>query len=84
VVDITNDMRVRLENYLSTLNWALDCAVHNHSLGGDSPCDLGFARDNERSAMDLTLDLPIDLDQTLRSDTAHNLQSFGDNGSTTP
>jgi hypothetical protein len=61
VMDVANDVRLRLENHLSALNGALDSPVHDHSLGGDGSGDLGFARDNERSAMQLTLYLPIDL-----------------------
>ena len=76
-------MRLRLENHRSALNGPLDSPVHDHSLGGDGSGDLGFARDNERRAMHLTLYLPIDLNQTLRSHYAYNFEAFGNHRSPT-
>jgi hypothetical protein len=40
-----------------------------------------FARDNKRSAVNLTLDLTVDLYQPLRRYTPNNLQPLGDNRS---
>jgi hypothetical protein len=62
VMDIAHDMCLRLENHVSALNGALDSPVHNRSLGFYSRGDMGFARDNERSAVQFALDLPVDLD----------------------
>jgi hypothetical protein len=62
VMDIADDMRLRLENHVSALNGAFDSPVHNHPLGLYSRGDMGFARDNERSTVQLALDLPVDLD----------------------
>jgi hypothetical protein len=61
VVNIANDMRLRLQDNVSALNRALDSSVHNHSFGCDSSGDMSLTRDNERSAVQLAFDLPIDL-----------------------
>jgi hypothetical protein len=62
VMDIADNMRLRLENHVSALNGAFDSPVHNHSLSFHSRGDMGFARDNERSAVQFALNLPVDLD----------------------
>jgi hypothetical protein len=61
-MDIANDIRLRLENHVSALNGAFDSTVDNHSTGFYSRGDMGFARDNEGSAVQFALDLPVDLD----------------------
>ena len=51
VMNVADDIGLRLENHLSALNGALDFSVHNNSLGCDGSGDLRFSRDNERSAI---------------------------------
>lgn len=77
MLDIADDMRLRLQNDFSPLNRALNTPVDNHSLGFDSPPDMSFPRDKERSAVQFPVDLPIDLNQALCGNTTYNLQSFG-------
>src|SRR4030042_382538 len=52
---------------------------HADLLGLDVARDGGRRRDDERGAMQISLDLAVDLDQALGRDAADNLQSFGDN-----
>jgi hypothetical protein len=61
-MNIANDMRLRLKHHLAALNGALHSTVHNYPLSSDTSDDLGTRRDNERSAMQVTLYLTIDLD----------------------
>jgi hypothetical protein len=62
VMNIANDMCLRLEHYVTALNGALHPTVHNHLLGSDTSDNLGLRRDDERYAMQIALYLPIDLD----------------------
>ena len=61
VMDIANDVRLRLKDHLSALNGALHSTVYHHSLGSDGPGDMGFAGDNQRSAVQFAIYPPIDL-----------------------
>ena len=65
VMNIANDMGLRFKDNLAALDGSLHLTVHNHALGNDSSDDLGLRRDNERSAMQVTLYLTIDLDQAI-------------------
>ena len=62
VMNIANDMRLRLKHHFATLDGSLYLTVHDHPLCSDSSDDLGLRGDNERSAMLVTLYLTIDLD----------------------
>jgi hypothetical protein len=62
VMNIANDMRLRPKHHVAALNGTLDSAVHNNSLSNDTSDDLGLWRDNQRSAMQVTLYLTIDFD----------------------
>jgi hypothetical protein len=65
VVNIANDMRLRFQNNVSTLNRTLDFPDHTlscNSSGNMSPAGDG---DNERSAVQFAVNLTIDLDQAL-------------------
>ena len=42
-MNITNNMRMRLENHLAALNGTLDPSVNDHSLGGNSSGDMSSA-----------------------------------------
>ena len=81
VVNIAHDMCLRLQNDVSAFNRTLDRPVHNHSLGLNRSRNMSLARDNERSAVEFTFDLTIDLDQALCGHATHNLQPLGDNRS---
>ena len=61
-MNIANDMCLRFEHYVTSLNGALHPTVHNHLLRSDTSDDLGVRRDNERRAMEVTFYLTIDLD----------------------
>ena len=60
-MNIANDMRLRLENHVTALDGPLNFTVHNHALSNDTSDDLGLRRDNERSALQVALNLTIDL-----------------------
>jgi hypothetical protein len=47
VVNIANDMCLRLEKHLSSLNRAFDFTVYNHALGCDGSGDMSSAGDDE-------------------------------------
>ena len=51
VMNIANDMRLRLKHHVAALNGPLHFTVHDHPLCSDTSDDLGLRRDNERSAM---------------------------------
>lgn len=70
VMNIANNMRLRLEHYVATLNGALHRTVHNHLLSGNASDNPALRRDNERSAMQVALYLTIDLDQAFCGDIA--------------
>ena len=78
-MDVTDDMRLRLEHDFSPLNWSFHSTVDNHPIGRNDSSNLGLTRDDEGSAMQFTFDLPVDFHQALRGDAANNLQPFGDN-----
>jgi hypothetical protein len=61
MMDVANDMRLRFKDYLSTLNGSFYSSVHNHPVGDYGSGDLCFVRDKKGSAVQLTLDLPVDL-----------------------
>ena len=42
VMNIANDMRLRLKHHFATLDGSLDFTVHDHSLCGNSSDDLGL------------------------------------------
>jgi hypothetical protein len=62
VMNIANDMRLRLKHHFAALNGALHSTVHNHALSSDASDDLRLRGDNERSAVQIALYLTIDLD----------------------
>jgi hypothetical protein len=47
MVNIANDMRLRLENHVAALDGPLNFTVNNHALSNDTSDDLGLRRDNE-------------------------------------
>jgi hypothetical protein len=62
MVNIANDMCLRLENHVAALDGPLNFTVNNHALSNDTSDDLGLRRHNECSALQVALYLTIDLD----------------------
>ena len=62
VINIANDMGLRLKHHVAALDGPLHSTVHNHLLRVDTSDNLGLWRHNERSALQVTLNLTIDLD----------------------
>ena len=81
MLDVADDMRARLEHDLAAANGALDPPVDHHAVGLDAARDGGLRRDEERGAMQIPLDMAVDLDQALGRDAAYDLQTFGNDGS---
>jgi hypothetical protein len=61
VMNIANDMRLRLKHHFAALDGSLHFTVHDHPLRRDTSDDLGLRGDNECRAMQVTLNLTIDL-----------------------
>jgi hypothetical protein len=70
MMNISYDMRLRLKHHVAALNWPLHFTVHNHLLGSNASDNPTLRRNNERSAMNITLYLTIDLDQAFCGDMA--------------
>jgi hypothetical protein len=51
MVNVPDNVRLRFEDDVATVNGALNPTVHDHALGRDTTSDLGTWRDNERSAV---------------------------------
>ena len=51
VMNIANDMRLRLKHHFAALDGSLYLTVHDHPLCSDTSDDVGLRRDNERIAM---------------------------------
>jgi hypothetical protein len=81
VVEIANDLRLRLQNNVDALNRTFDFPIHNHSLGGNSSGNMRPARNDERGAVQFAVDLTVDLDQAFGRDGPYNLQPLGDDRS---
>ena len=62
MVNIANDMCLRLEKHLSSLNRAFDFTVYNHALGCDGSGDMSPTGDHEGRAVKFAVNLSIDLD----------------------
>ena len=61
VVNIANDMCLRLQNNLTALNRTLNFSINDYALGCDGSGDMSPAGDHEGSAMKFAVNLPIDL-----------------------
>jgi hypothetical protein len=62
VVNIANDMSLRLQNNVIALNRPLNISIYNHALGENDPINMSPARDYEGRAVKLAVNLTIDLD----------------------
>ena len=51
VMNIANDIRLRLKHHFAALDGSLYLTVHDHPLCSDTSDDVGLRRDNERIAM---------------------------------
>jgi hypothetical protein len=62
VVNIADDMSLRLQNYLSSLDRTFDFPVHHHALGCNRSSDMGPPGNYERRAVQFAFNLTVDLD----------------------
>ena len=62
VVNIADDMSLRLQNNVTALNWTLNFSIHNHALGCNDSVDMSPASDDEGRAVKFAVNLAIDLD----------------------
>ena len=51
MVNIANDMSLRFQNYLASLDWTFDSSVHHHTLGCNDSVDMSPAGDDEGCAV---------------------------------
>ena len=73
MVNITDDMCLRLQNNVTALNRTLNFSIHNHALGDNDSINMSPARNHEGRAVKLAVNLTVDLDQILGGDAANNL-----------
>ncbi len=64
-MDITLHMGAFLERDILAAYGAVHASVHDDVLGHYGPSDLPYIANDERSAVDITLDLTLDLHVTL-------------------
>src|SRR5262249_20436030 len=81
--NIANHMCLGLKHNVAALDWPFHSTVHNHPLSSDASDDLGTCRDDQRSAMHITFDLAIDLNQPFGADIAHDFEPAADDSSAT-
>ena len=62
MVNIADDMCLRLQSDVTAVNRAFDCSIHNHVFGRNDSIDMGPAGDDEGGAVKFTVNLSIDLD----------------------
>jgi hypothetical protein len=62
VVNIANDMCLRLQNNVTALNRTLNFSIHNYTLGCNDSVDMSPASDDEGRAVKFAANLAIDLD----------------------
>ena len=62
MVNIADDMSLRLQNYLSSLDRTFDFPVHYYALGCNRSSDTGLPGNHERRAVQFAFNLTIDLD----------------------
>ena len=62
VVNIADDMCLRLQNDVTAVNWAFDCSIHNHVFGCNGSIDMSPTGDHEGRAVKFAVNLSIDLD----------------------
>src|SRR5690242_9965973 len=84
MLDVADDMGVGFEHDLAAANGALDPPVDDDAVGLNPADDRGLGRDDERGAMQIPLDMAVDLDEALGGDGTYDLQSFGNDGGATP
>ena len=83
-MNIADNNRARLQNNVSATNWAFDFSIHDDPFSLDAAAYACFGGDDQRGAVQVALDLPVDFDQTLSGYAADNLEPFGYNCSFTP
>src|SRR5690606_3239429 len=78
--DIALDMGLRLQRDAETPDRADHAAAHHHVFGDDAADDLRFVAEEERAAIDVALDLAVDLEFALGLHVAGDRQVFADDG----
>ena len=78
MVDVALDMRLRLKGDAQAADRSDDMAAHHHVLGDHGAGDLRLVAKHERAALDIALDLPVDLDLALGRDIADDRQVLAD------
>jgi hypothetical protein len=62
VVNVADDMCLRLKSDITAVNRTFDISIHNHAFGGDGSIDLSPSGDHEWRAVEFAVNLAIDLD----------------------
>ena len=57
VVNIADDMCLRLQNDVTAVNRAFDCSIHNHAFGCNGSIDMSPTGDDEGSAVKFAVNL---------------------------
>jgi hypothetical protein len=73
VMNVANDMSLRLQNDVASLDRPLNPSVHDDAAGSDGSGNVSAPRNDERGAMQFAVDLTVDLDQALGGDGSDNL-----------
>src|SRR5262245_23051680 len=76
--DIALDMRLRLERDTQTPDRADYAPAHDDILGHDAADHLRLVAEQKRTAIDVALDLAIDLDLALRGDITRDAEILAD------
>src|SRR5262249_51189735 len=79
VEDVALDMRRSLERNTQTFNRSDKVAAHNNLLGYDAARHVRLIAEQKRAAVDIPLNLAIDLDLAFRGDVSGNRQVLADN-----
>jgi hypothetical protein len=77
-------MGAALEHNVAAADRAFDPSVDHDAFGLDAAQDRSLGRNDERGAIEISLDLAVDLDKALGGDRTYDLQSFGNDGPSTP
>ena len=84
MLDVAHDMSVRFEHDFAAANGPLDPPVDHNAIGFYAAIDGRLRRNEEGSAVHITLNVTVDLDQALSRNAACYLLAFGNDGSSTP
>src|SRR5262245_29487513 len=82
MTNVADHMRLGPERHIAALDRSLASTVYDNVFGGDTSDNVSLRRDDERSAMQITLYLAIDLNQSICGDMSYNFESVADDCST--